>query len=130
MFQPEKAQERKFNIEIQQLNKKYSSVIEKIAVFSKQQQSKDDQIIELNRVILQKNQTIAKLQGISQEVGDKKVKELIQFEKNKHQNKIKELSDEIELYKATQPQKDAQAKKNMAENADLKKEVKTNRVLI
>ena len=130
MFQPEKAQERKFNIEIQQLNKKYSSVTEKIAVFSKQQQSKDDQIIELNRVILQKNQTIAKLQGISQEVGDKKVKELIQFEKNKHQNKIKELSDEIELYKATQPQKDAQAKKNMAENADLKKEVKTNRVLI
>ena len=130
MFQPEKAQERKFNIEIQQLNKKYSSVTEKIAVFSKQQQSKDDQIIELNRVILQKNQTIAKLQGISQEVGDKKVKELIQSEKNKHQNKIKELSDEIELYKATQPQKDAQAKKNMAENADLKKEVKTNRVLI
>ena len=130
MFQPEKAQERKFNIEIQQLNKKYSSVIDKIAVFSKQQQSKDDQIIELNRVIWQKNQTIAKLQGISQEVGDKKVKELIQFEKNKHQNKIKELSDEIELYKATQPQKDAQAKKNMAENADLKKEVKTNRVLI
>lgn len=85
MFQPERKFKRTLNPDVHEFHKKHSSLVDKISIFVKQQQEKDEQITELNQIVSQRDKFIAKLKAINDSLMAEQASDIPSDHKNKHE---------------------------------------------